>query len=128
MEIIYFKKKKKYCYICKEIFKNKHAKDKNYHKVRDHYTRKYKDATHGIFNLKYSIPKEISLIFHNESTYDCHFIMKELAKQKKTIWKTIYSFKRKHRKIHNLFSSNTELQNYKKLYPTDCNLLIMQDL
>ena len=27
----------KFCYISKEIFEDKHTKDKNYRKVRDHY-------------------------------------------------------------------------------------------
>ena len=30
-------------------------------------------------NLRYEIPKEIPVVFHNGSTYDCHFIIKELA-------------------------------------------------
>ena len=33
-----------------------------------------------ICNLKYSIPKEIPVVFHNGSNYDSHFIIKELAK------------------------------------------------
>ena len=31
--------------------------------------------------LRYKIPKEIPVVFHNGSTYDCHFIMNELAKE-----------------------------------------------
>ena len=51
--------KSKMCYICKEKFEDKHAKDKTYHTVRDHcYDRgKYRGAAHIICNLKYSIPK-----------------------------------------------------------------------
>ena len=50
----------KICYIWNEKFKEKHAKDKKYRKVRDHchYTGEYSGSTHGIFNLKYSLPKE----------------------------------------------------------------------
>ena len=46
-----------------------HAKDKKYHKNRDHchYTGEYRGDTHSICNLKYSVPKEISVVFQNES-------------------------------------------------------------
>ena len=56
-------------------------KDKKYHKVRDHchYTVEYKGAAHNIYNLKYSGPKKISIVFHNGSNYVYHFIIKELA-------------------------------------------------
>ena len=56
--------------------------NKKYHKVRDHYhyTGLYRGATHSIYNLRYKTPKEIPIVLHNCSTYDYHFIMKELAK------------------------------------------------
>ena len=68
------------CYICKKEFDKS---DKKHHKVRDHcnYTGKYRGATHNICNLRYKIPKEIPLVFHNGSTYDNHFIIKELVKE-----------------------------------------------
>ena len=52
-------------------------------KVRDHchYTGKYRGAAHSICNLNYKIPREILVVFHNESTYDYHFIVKQLAKK-----------------------------------------------
>ena len=55
---------------------------KNY-KVRDHcyYTGKYRGAAHNICNLRCKIPKEIPIVFHNDSTYDYHFIIKELLKE-----------------------------------------------
>ena len=55
--------------------------NKKYHKVRDHchYTGKYRGAALNICNLRYKIPKEIPVVFHNDSTYDYHFIIKELA-------------------------------------------------
>ena len=31
--------------------------------------------------MRYKVPKEIPLVFHNGSTYDYHFIIKELAKE-----------------------------------------------
>ena len=57
--------------------------NKKYPKVKDHchYTRKYRGASHDICNLRYNIPKEIPVVFHNGSTYDYHFIIKELAEE-----------------------------------------------
>ena len=70
----------KVCYICKEEFDKS---DKKHHKVRDycHYSSKYREAAHNICNLRYKIPKEIPIVFHNGSTYDYHFIIKELVKE-----------------------------------------------
>ena len=31
--------------------------------------------------MRYKVPKEISAVFHNDSTYDYHFIIKELVKE-----------------------------------------------
>ena len=52
-------------------------------KVRDHchYTGKYRGAAHSICNLRYKISKEIPVVFHNGSTYDYHFIIKQLARE-----------------------------------------------
>ena len=57
--------------------------NKKYSKVRDHchYTGKYRGAAHDICNLRYKTPKEIPVIFHNGSTYDYHFIIKEVAEE-----------------------------------------------
>ena len=35
----------------------------------------------NICNLRYKVPKEIPVVFHNSSTYDYHFIIKELVKE-----------------------------------------------
>ena len=53
------------------------------HKVGDHchYTGKYRGAAHNICNLRSKVPKEIPVVFHNGSTYDYHFIIKELVKE-----------------------------------------------
>ena len=74
--------KQEVCYICKKGFSTD-DNNKKYHKVRDHchYTGKYKGAAHDICNLRYKIPKELPLVFHNGSTYDYHFIIKELAEE-----------------------------------------------
>ena len=52
-------------------------------KVRDHchYTGKQSGAAHSICNLRYKISKEIPLVFHNGSTYDYYFIVKQLASE-----------------------------------------------
>ena len=55
--------------------------DKKQQKVRDHYTGKYRGAAHNIRNLRYKVPKEIPVVFHNGSTYDYHFIINELVKE-----------------------------------------------
>ena len=57
--------------------------DKKQHKVTDHghYMGKYRGAPHNICNLRYRIPKEIPIEFHNGSRYDYHFIIKELVKE-----------------------------------------------
>ena len=69
MKIIKFKKKEMkllpneqqkshengtFCYIYKEQFEDKYAKEEKYCKVRNHYhTGEYKEAAHGICNLVY---------------------------------------------------------------------------
>ena len=65
------------CHICKKGFSADDS-NKKYHKVRDHchYTGKYRGAAHDICNLRYKIPKEIPVVFHNGSTYDYRFIIK----------------------------------------------------
>ena len=73
--------KQKVCYICKKRFStednNKRYKVKNH----CHYPGKYRGAAHDICNLKYKIPKEIPVVFHNGSTYHYHFIIKKLAEE-----------------------------------------------
>ena len=45
------------------------AKDKNYHKVRYHcqFTGKYRRVAHSICNLRFNVPNEIPVVFHNGS-------------------------------------------------------------
>ena len=77
-------KKRSHCtsrryYICKKKF-NTDDNNKKYHKVRHHchYTGKYRGAAHDICKLRYKIPKEIPVVFHNGSTYDYHFISRRI--------------------------------------------------
>ena len=101
MELINFKEKEmiplthqqqlnyeesKYCHICKKKFyedEDDNHKSKSYNKVRDHchYTGTYRGVAHSICNLRYKIQWEIPVVLHDGSTYDYHFIIKELAKQ-----------------------------------------------
>ena len=78
--------KQKLCHICKKKFcydNNEKNKFRLYQKVKDHchYTRKFRAAAHNICNLRYKIPEEIPVVFHNGSTYDYHFIIKQLVKE-----------------------------------------------
>ena len=74
--------KQEVCYICKKGFSTNDS-NKKYRKLRDHchYSGKYKGAAHDICNLRQKIPKEIPVVFHNGSTYDYNFIIKELAEE-----------------------------------------------
>ena len=52
-------------------------------KARDHchYTGKNRGPAHDNCNLRYKALKEIPVVFHNGSTYDNHFIIKEFAER-----------------------------------------------
>ena len=65
-------------------------KDKKYCKIKDHchYAGKYRDAADNICNLKYVVPKKMSIVFHG-SKYDYHFIIKELAEEFKKQFKCL---------------------------------------
>ena len=39
------------------------------------------EVQHNICNLRNKTPKGIPVILHNGSTYDCHFIVKELVNE-----------------------------------------------
>ena len=105
MEIINFKKEKiksstneqqksyqnaNVFYISTGKSEDTHARDKKYCKVRDHChcTGECGGAAHAIFSkLKYSVPKEIHIFFHNRYYYDYRFIIKELAEELEMIIK-----------------------------------------
>ena len=75
-------REQKVCYICQKGFSTDDD-NKKYFKVKyhDHYTVKSRGVAHDICNLRYKTPREIPLVFHNGSTYDYHFIIKELAEE-----------------------------------------------
>ena len=66
-------------FVGKESYKL--SKNINYWKVRDHchYKGKDRNIANGICNLKFNVPNEIFVAFHNGSNYDYHFIIKDLA-------------------------------------------------
>ena len=71
------------CYICGKKILKKLSKSINYQKVRNHchYTGKYRGVAHSICNLKSNVLNYISVVFHNGSNYNYHFIVKELANE-----------------------------------------------
>ena len=73
--VIYLKKIFVLIKIKKEFKKKQKVRD------HDHYTGNYRGAAHSICNLRYKVQKEIPVVFHNGSTYDYHFIIKQLAKK-----------------------------------------------
>ena len=79
----------KICHIFKEKLRKAILKIKN---IRDHchYTGEYIGAAHSICNLKYSVPKNVSMVFHNGSNYGYHITIKELADE----FKKEYLFRR----------------------------------
>ena len=52
-------------------------------KIRDHchYRGKFRGAAHSICNLRYKAPQQIPVKIHNDSKYDYHFIIRELAEE-----------------------------------------------
>ena len=77
----------KICYICEQEFctdENNKKEFKLKQKFRDycHYTGKYTRAAHSISILRYKIPKEIAVVFHNGFKYD-HLIIKGLSRELK---------------------------------------------
>ena len=56
----------------------RNTKDINHRKVKDHchITRKYKSAVYSICNLKFQMPNEIPVVYHNVSNYDYQMSLK----------------------------------------------------
>ena len=96
-------------------------------KVRDHchHTGKYRGAAHSICNLRYKIPKEIPVVFHNGSTYDYHFIIKQLAKEFKGNFDCLGELTEKYITFSDQLKKSVIM--IKQLY-TSKNLLIAVDL
>ena len=93
-------------YFCGKRILTKLSKKINYKKVRDHchYASKYRASAHSISNLKFNVPNEIPVVFHNGSNYDYHFIIKELIS--KRVWGAIWMPLEKYRKVRKMFRFN----------------------
>ena len=55
------------------------------------------------------MPKKISIVFHNGSNYDYHFIIKESAEE---FFKKFACLGENNKKVYNIYSSNRK-RNYK---------------
>ena len=102
-------------------------------KVREHYhyTSEYTVAAHSLFNLKYSIPIKISMVFYNRSSYGCLSIIKELEEE---FEKNISLRENSKKYISSSVALQKEVQElikmekkWQKPYPTDYNLLIEEN-
>ena len=113
--------------LCKKGFSNN---DKKNYKVRDHchYTGKYRGAAHNICNLRYKVPKEIPIVFHNGSIYDYHFIIKELVKEFEGNFEYLGENIEKYITFSVLIKKKIENKDLEKLQHTKLNLLIVIDL
>ena len=69
-------------HICNKEF-DEYGESPNNHKVKDHcyYTGEYRGAAHRKCSNKSNEEREIPVVFHNGSSNDFHFIIKEIAKQ-----------------------------------------------
>ena len=70
-------KNQKLFHVCRKLFK----KDDKKMKDHCHLNGNYGGAAHNGCNMNYKITKNIPIVFHNLSSYDSHFIIKELANE-----------------------------------------------
>ena len=61
------------------------------------FTGKYRGVAHSMCSLRFNVPNEITVVFHNGSKYDYHFIIKELANkfegQFECLWENTEKYK-----------------------------------
>ena len=100
-------KKQKFVIFVDKNFKINMLQIKKNRQVRDHCndTGEYRSAADIICNLKYSVPKETPIVFHNGSNYDYYFIIKESAEE---FEKKITCLGEKHWNINSAFNSGTK--------------------
>ena len=68
----------------KKKIENEYLKDKKYCNVTTdhcHYAGEYRGAADSICSLNFGVPIKNPISFHNGSTYDYHFIIKELEEK-----------------------------------------------
>ena len=93
-----------------------HLQKKNSHKkilkikiiVELAFTGKYRGAAHSICNLRFNVPNEISVVINNESNYDYHFIIKELANGFKGQFECLGENTEKHKTFSFLIEKETK--------------------
>ena len=75
--------KQKVCYICKKEFSIDENDNKKMSKIKRSLSLHWKiqRSCSQYLQFKIKTPKEISVVFHNGSTYDYHFIVKQPAKE-----------------------------------------------
>ena len=90
------------------------SKSVNYWRIRDncHYTGKYRDAAHSICNLKLNVFNEIPVVFHYCSSYDYHFIIKELPNEFEGNFECLGKVQNLSTKLQNFFHTNIK-RSYK---------------
>ena len=64
------------CHICNEELGNDRVRD------HCHLSGTFRGAAHEICNLKYKVPKFLTVVFHNLSGYDSHQFIKTLGNSK----------------------------------------------
>ena len=71
------------CYISGKRLLKKFVNDQTYPKVTDHChsTFKYRGAAHSVCNLRFNVPNDIRIVFHNEENCDYFFIIKDLPNE-----------------------------------------------
>ena len=128
----------KVCYICEKEFctdKENKKEFKKMQKVRDHchYTGKYRGAAHSNCNLEYKTTKKIPVVFPNGSTFDCHFIIKQLAREFKDSFECLGENTEKYitfsvpiKKEHN--NSKTAKKNITIVKPLKKNMKMVKQL
>ena len=76
-------KMQKFTKFVKKYLKTKLLKISKYCKVRDHcnYTGENRGVAHFVCNLRYTVHKEIPIVFHNGYNYEYYCIIKDLTKE-----------------------------------------------
>ena len=86
-----------------------------------------------MYNLKYTISIEFSVVSHNRSNFDYHFIIKELAKEFEGEFNCLAEYTEKSKTISVPITKEVKRigkkgEKLQKLYPTNFSLIITQDL
>ena len=82
-------------------------------------------AAYNMYNLRYNIPKVISVVVHNISKYDYHFIIKELPEKLKGQFEGLVKNTEKSIKF---YTTIQKWNKYDMVTTTTKKLLIVYDL